>query len=98
MAGEDVNVMLGRLDERFKNIVQTLQGLRGEIVTKDDLRAVADRVGKLEQGSQTKEAGSAIAARLSKIEDFQTWATRAVVGGVISAVLAGGYLVSQGVG
>lgn len=87
MGDEDVNVMLGRLDERFKNIVQTLQVLQGEIVTQDEMDGLSKRLDGLEGRCgelQTKEAAQALGQRVGNLET----GAKAVIGATLMAVLA----------
>lgn len=91
METEDVNVMLGRLDERFKNIVQTLQTLQGEIVTKDEAEALGKRVDDLKSkcGSlQTKDAAQAIDKRIGSLETARNAFVGTILLAVLGAVLA----------
>jgi len=54
------------------------------------LKAKTDRI-------QSEERYSNVTDRISKVEGHLTWTVRLVIGAVILAVLAGGYLVSKAV-
>lgn len=83
------DVTLGEVARRVEALHSDVKEMRDRIVTHDDLRLVATAWEQLLTAHESNETLriTALDARVTVLEAFQTWAVRIVVGAVlVSAV------------